>query len=416
MAQFTDCLIIGAGQAGLAMSHCLTAQGIDHVVLERGRIANRWTNARWPSLRLLTPGWMTRMPGQALAGAQDGFLSASDLAGRLEAYGRGHGVPIIEGIDVLALEQLGERFRAVTSQGTFVARSVVIATGACDRPRIPRWGANLSPAIHQLASTQYRTPDDLPDGGVMVVGASATGVQLAAELAKSGRRTILAAGSHVRTPRRYRGRDLFEWLEDGGMLSEATPANRSPAEMMAQPSFQLVGSSDNTDLDLYTLARMGVIVTGHAERASGNVVAFADDLIPALAKAETRRRRMLARIDAHIARAFVDAPEDEAAWANPGMLLPLSGAIDLAEHGITSVLWATGYRRDYSWLHLDACDASGELRQMGGICDVPGLYALGLPLMRHRASSFIDGVGRDAEAIAPIIAAQLGCTGTSVAA
>ncbi len=408
MTQFIDCLIIGGGQAGLAMSRCLLDAGVENVVLERGSIANRWTGARWPSLRLLTPGWMTRLPGQQLAQKNDGFLEAADLADRLRGYASGQGLPVIENIDVLALERLGDRFRAVTSRGSWIARSVVIATGACDRPLIPRWGNRLSPAIHQFASTEYRGAEHLPDGGVLVVGASATGVQLASEVAASGRRTMLAAGGHVRSPRRYRGRDLFDWLDASGFLSERTAPGHSPRQLMAQPSMQLVGSDDAREIDLYSLARQGVTLAGHASGADGNVVGFANDLSRSMAQAERRRSRILARIDDHIARAGIAAPEDPAAHSLPGMLLPMTGAIDLARHGISTVLWATGYRRDYSWIHFDACDADGELRQQGGLSDVPGLYALGLPFMRHRASSFIDGVGRDAEAIAPLIAAGLG--------
>lgn len=408
MTQFIDCLIVGGGQAGLAMSRCLLDAGVENVVLERGSIANRWTDARWPSLRLLTPGWMTRLPGEQLANRADGFLHAAELANRLRRYAMAQDLPVIENVDVLALEKLGERFRAVTSRGTWIARSVVVATGACDRPRIPRWGRDLSPDIYQLASTQYRSPDSLPGGGVLVVGASATGAQLASEIAASGRRTVLAAGGHVRSPRRYRGRDLFDWLEESGFLSERTAPGLSPRQLMAQPSMQLVGSDDAREIDLYKLARQGVIVAGHAAGAAGSVLGFSDDLADSMALAERRRGRILARIDQYIERAGIAAPQDPGAHAATGLLLPLKGAIDLKEHGISTVLWATGYRRDYSWIHFDACDADGELRQEGGLCDIPGLYALGLPFMRHRASSFIDGVGRDAEAIAPIITARLG--------
>lgn len=410
MTQFIDCLIIGGGQAGLAMSRCLLDAGIENVVLERGSIANRWTSSRWPSLRLLTPGWMTRLPGQQLAAREDGFLAAAKLAARLQDYAAGQGLPVIENTDVLALEKLGDRFRAVTSRGSWIARSVVVATGACDRPRIPSWGRDLSPSLYQIASTQYRGAEQLPQGGVLVVGASATGVQLASEIAASGRKTILAAGSHVRSPRRYRGRDLFEWLDASGFLAEPTATGRSPAQLMAQPSMQLIGSDDDREIDLYSLARRGVIIAGHASGAAGSVVGFADDLARSLALGERRRQRMLSQIDAFIEGSGIDAPEDLAARQKPGLLLPLNGAIDLAEHGISTVLWATGYRRDYSWIHFDACDADGELKQEGGLCDTPGLYALGLPFMRHRASSFIDGVGRDADAIAPVIAARLGAS------
>ena len=410
MTQFIDCLIIGGGQAGLAMSRSLLNAGVENVVLERGRIANRWTTARWPSLRLLTPGWMTRLPGQQLAVRKEGFLGAGDLAARLQDYAAGQCLPVIENIDVLALEKLGDRFRAVTSRGSWIACSVVVATGACDRPRIPSWGRDLSPSLYQIASTQYRGAGQLPMGGVLVVGASATGVQLASEVAAAGRKTILAAGSHVRSPRRYRGRDLFDWLDISGFLAEPTATGRSPAQLMAQPSMQLIGSDDDREIDLYALARQGVIIAGHASGAAGNVVGFADDLAHSLALGERRRERMLSQIDAFIDAAGIDAPEDPSARQNTNLLLPMNGAIDLAEHGISTVLWATGYRRDYSWIHFDACDADGELRQHGGLCDIPGLYALGLPFMRHRASSFIDGVGRDAEAIAPVIAARLGAS------
>ncbi|MEL1251026.1 flavin-containing monooxygenase [Aurantiacibacter gilvus] len=407
MTQFIDCLIIGGGQAGLAMSRCLVEAGIENVVLERGSLANRWTEARWPSLRLLTPGWMTRLPGQQLAGEADGFLGAADLAERLQGYARTQGLPVIENIDVLALEKLGDRFRAVTSHGSWIARSVVVATGACDRPRIPGWGRKLSAAIQQISSSQYRGVDHLPEGGVLVVGASATGVQLAGEIAASGRQTMLAAGSHVRSPRRYRGRDLFEWLDASGFLADRTPGGRSPAQLIAQPSLQLIGSGDAREVDLFSLARSGVIVAGRAVSAAGSVIGFADDLPEGMARAEQRRQRMLSGIDSFIESAGIDAPEEPQAHKLGGLLIPMAGAIDLREHGISTVLWATGYRRDYSWIHFDACDAQGELRQHGGLCDVPGLFALGLPFMRHRASSFIDGVGRDAEAIAPIIANYL---------
>lgn len=411
MTHRIDCLVIGAGQAGLAMSSCLQNAGVAHVVLERGRIANRWTTARWPSLRLLTPAWMTRLPGMQLAQAADGFLPAADLVSRLHLYATAHGLPVIEDTDVLALEKLGDLFRAVTSRGSWIARSVVIATGACDRPRVPAWSRDLASSIHQLASTQYRGVDALPDGGVLVVGASATGIQLASEIVASGRKVVLAAGSHVRTPRRYRGRDLFDWLEASGFLAQPTPAGQSPAQLMAQPSMQLVGSEDSREVDLFRLASSGVTVTGRAIGAVGTVVHFADDLTASLDQAERRRRRMLSAIDAYIDRSGIEAPEEPDEHGPRSGLFPIIEAIDLEQQGIASVLWATGYRRDYSWIHFDACDPQGELRQAGGVCDVPGLYALGLPFMRHRASSFIDGVGRDAEALAPLIAARLGAHG-----
>lgn len=408
MARTIDCLIIGAGQAGLAMSHCLTTHGIEHVVLERGRIGERWRSERWPSLRLLTPGWMTRMPGGALATKLDGFLKSSDLVDRLEIYATTHGAPVKDGSKVLAVEPAGDRFRIVTSSGTWIARALVVATGACDRPRIPAWSLGLDNHIHRITPSQYRGMRQLPDGGVLVVGGSATGVQLAREAADAGRRTILACGRHVRTPRRYRGRDLFEWLDIVGFLNERRPHERLHRELMAQPSLQLVGSASNEDIGLAKLADAGVTLTGRALSAVGSTIHFADNLASECAAAERRRQSMLSRIDAAIAQWSFDVEPDHAAWERPAMLPQAPTKIDLAKEGISTVIWATGFRRSYPWLHLNVFDEHGEIDQQDGIARMPGLYVLGLPFMRHRASSFIDGVGRDAEALTQTIVARLG--------
>jgi putative flavoprotein involved in K+ transport len=408
MARIIDCLIIGAGQAGLAMSHCMAAQGLEHVVIERGRIGERWRSERWPSLRLLTPGWMTRLPGGALAQKEDGFLRATDLVDRLEGYAQTNGMPVQAETEVLAVEPLDERFRVVTSSGTWITRSLVVATGACDRPRIPSWSFDLSRSIHRITPSQYRGMDQLPNGGVLVVGGSATGVQLAQEAAASGRRTVLAAGRHARAPRRYRGMDIFEWLDLVGFLREPRSHIRSNREMMAQPSLQLVGDDDNNDINLHTLSAQGVTIAGHALGASGTKVSFAPDLASECAAAEKRRHSMLGQIDAGIAFWSLDVKPDPVAWEQPEPLPESPEQIDLAAEGISTVIWATGYRRSYPWLHLDAFDEHGEIDQQNGIAKIPGLYVLGLPFMRHRASSFIDGVGRDAEAISQTILAQLG--------
>lgn len=407
MARTIDCLIIGAGQAGLAMSHCLTTHCIEHVVLERGRIGERWRSERWPSLRLLTPGWMTRMPGGALATKQDGFLNSSDLVDRLETYATAHGVPVEHGTEVIAVEPVGDRYRVVTSSGTWIARALVVATGACDRPRVPSWRLGLDYRIHCIAPSQYRGMDQLPDGGVLVVGGSATGVQLAREAADAGRRTILASGRHVRTPRRYRGRDLFEWLDLVGFLSEHRPHDRPHHQLMAQPSLQLVGGASNEDISLAKLADAGVTLTGRALSARGSTIHFADNLASECAAAERRRQSMLERIDAAIAQWSIDVEPDHAAWEHPAMLPQAPTQIDIVKEGISTVIWATGYRRSYPWLHLNVFDQHGEIDQQDGIARVPGLFVLGLPFMRHRASSFIDGVGRDAEALTQTIVAHL---------
>ncbi|WP_066553270.1 flavin-containing monooxygenase [Croceicoccus bisphenolivorans] len=405
-----DCLIIGGGQAGLAMSYCLSQAGIDHVVIERGRIGERWRSERWPSLRLLTPGWMTRMPGRSLASRSDGFLSASDLVTRLETYAKASTVPLVTGTSVLAVERIVGLFRVATTTGTWLARSVVIATGACDRASVPASGAKLGRSIFQLTPDRYITPDELPQGGVLVVGASATGVQLAREIARSGRRVVLSAGSHVRTPRNYRGRDLFDWLDASGFLHDPRPLGRSARSLASQPSLQLVGDGSGRDIDLYRLSAEGVTVTGRAIAAHDTTVGFADTLADECAAAERRRYTLLARIDAHIAATRTNAPVEPQAWNTPAPLPQTPEAMNLRAHGIASVLWATGFRRNYPWLHVPVLSRAGEIVHHGGVTRVPGVYALGLPFMRHRASTFIDGVGRDAEALAPHVARHLGAT------
>lgn len=407
-ARKTDCLIVGGGQAGLAMSRCLADRGIDHVVIERGRIGERWRSERWPSLRLLTPGWMTRLPGRALADAESGFLTSADLVSRLETYAETHAAPIVTGTSVLSIERIDTLFRVATSTGTWLARSVVIASGACDKPLVPGWGEELSPSLYQLTPNRYLGAEDLPEGGVLVVGASATGVQLAREIAGSGRRVILSAGRHVRSPRRYRGRDLFEWLDACGFLADRRPAGRSDRELLRQPSLQLIGSDDDAEIDLYRLAEMGIAVTGRALGGNDRTVTFARDLGVQCRSAEAHRQRMLARIDAHIEANAIEAPTDHAAWIAPHALPAAPGSLDLRAQGIATVLWATGFRRSYPWLHLPVLGRDGEIVHRGGVTRAPGVFALGLPTMRHRASAFIDGVGRDAEALAPQITTHLG--------
>lgn len=407
MTQFIDSIIIGGGQAGLAMSQCLTTSGIEHLVFERGQIGERWRSERWPSLRLLTPGWMTRMPGQALATRGDGFLTSQDLVTRLETYSANQRVPLMTDTEVISVNKLADLYRVVTSRGTWITRSVVVATGACDRPRVPQWAKGLSPRINQLTPDRYRRAADIAPGGVLVVGSSATGVQLAAEIARSGRETIVSVGSHVRSPRRYRGRDIFDWLDPSGFLAEAPPANRTTTELISQPSLQLVGSDQGADIDIHSLARLGVRTVGRAVGAAGATVSFSGNLADECEVAEKRRQGLLRRIDRYISENGFDVAEDRMAWDPPQIPVAEAMDLDLRAEGIGTVVWATGYRRAYPWLDLPAFDANGEIRQCGGISDLPGLYVIGIPFMRNRASTFVDGVGRDAEALAPVITAQL---------
>ena len=407
MAQFIDSIIIGGGQAGLSMSQCLTQYSVEHLVIERGRVGERWRSERWPSLRLLTPSWMTRLPSANLAGADEGFLTTQDLVARLEAYATSQRVPLLENTEVISVDLVADLYRVVTSGGTWIARALVVATGACDQPNVPAWAQEISSTIEQMTPNQYQTPDTIALGGVLVVGASATGAQLASEIARSGRKTMIAVGSHVRSPRQYRGRDIFEWLDASGFLAEAPPANRSTAELASQPSMQLVGTQAGSEIDIHSLAKLGVQPVGRVTQASGSQISLANNLINECEIAESRRHGLLRRVDAFIAQTGISAPEDPQVWTAPDIPSDGPATLDLKAEGIGTVLWATGFHRHYPWLDLPAFDSSGEIRHCGGISDLPGLYVLGLPSMRHRASTFIDGVGRDAEALAPVVAAQL---------
>lgn len=415
MPRHIDVAIIGGGQAGLAMSQVLSAAGTDHIVFERGHIGERWHAERWAGLKLLTPAWMTRLPGfrPPVMDPQD-FMPASTFACELRAYARHWDMPVLCETHVLSLAASDRRFAISTSAGDWSARAVVIATGACDQPAVPVWAETLSPTLHQVTPSTYRHPRLLPAGGVLVVGASATGVQLAEEIQRSGRQVTLAAGRHVSAPRTYRGRDIYEWLEACDFFRDLPSGD--PARLRTQPSFQLIGSTDRRDLDLAHLISQGVRVVGRAEGGRDYRVFLKPDLEMQCAAAEARRHKLLQRIDCHIAEAGAEVASDPAAWAQMPALPASPGHLDLRRQDIRTIVWATGYRRRYPWLRVPVLDADGEIRQCGGVTPVTGLFTLGLPFMRRRGSAMIDGVGRDAEDIGALISMQLNNAATRAAA
>jgi putative flavoprotein involved in K+ transport len=401
----TDVVIIGAGQAGLAMSRCLTGRGIAHVVLERGRIAERWRSSTWDSLRLLTPNWMTRLPSWSYRGADpDGFMRRDELVGHLEAYAAAFRAPVAPETRVRAVEHRHGRYQVTTDRGTWQAPAVVIATGDCDVPHVPAL-ARLSPRIHQLTPASYKRAADLPQGGVLVVGAASSGVQLAEEIHASGRPVWLAAGRHTRLPRRYGGQDIMWWLDRIGVLSERAEAMRDLEAARRQPSLQLVGHPQHRSLDLMTLKAAGIRIVGRLVAADAMRVHFADDLAASVAESERRRARLLARIDCVMRLNGTATPPDPSPMRLAVDAVPTS--LDLDRAGIRTVLWATGYRRSTAWLKLPVRDRHGEIMHQGGVTPAPGLYVLGLRILRRRNSNFIDGVGRDAQELAAHIAEQL---------
>jgi len=397
-----DTLIIGGGQAGIAMSRALTSRGVEHVVLERGRLGERWRSERWDSLRLLTPRWLSRLSGWDPRDGRDphGFMGRGELVRYLEDFSRIFGVPLQEGVAVRRVEQ-GERgFRVWTDQECWNADRVVIATGQSQAPHVPGIGRSLNGSIHQVVPSAYRNPDQLAEGGVLVVGASATGIQLAEEIHASGRPVTLAVGRHTRLPRRYRGRDVLAWLHDMGVLEQRIDAVANPAASAEQPSMQLVGTPDHRTLDLGLLARRGVRLAGRLMAGDGHRVGFADDLVENLAAADWKLAGLRLRIDRHVRRAGLEGAAPPPDPFEPGPMALGPERLDLRREGIRTVLWATGFRRDYPWLRVPVLDAAGEIRHREGITPVPGLYVLGLNFLRRRTSSFLTGVGADAEEIA----------------
>ncbi|HEX6871504.1 MAG TPA: NAD(P)-binding domain-containing protein [Micromonosporaceae bacterium] len=391
-----EVVVIGAGHAGLAMSHCLTANGIDHVVLERGRTGERWRTARWDSFRMLTPNWMSRLPGWSYAGGEpEGFMTADQFVAYLSGYAQAFHAPVREQTSVTSVTRSAGGYLVRTDRGCWRARQVVIATGYQALSRVPEVASALSPSVAQLTSAGYRNPGGLPAGRVLVVGASASGAQIADELARAGREVVLAVGAHTRLPRRYRGRDILWWLARTGSLRRTIDELPDPNLARSEPSLQLVGSAEGRSLDLSTLAALGVRFTGRLRQVDGTQVEFAGDLHRSTAEAESRLHRVLDRIDALASRLpnLAVGPPDR-----PAPIGPVTGPdrLDLRRSGITSVVWATGLRPWYPWLRLPVLDEHGYLRHRRGVTELPGLYAIGLRFQHRRDATFVDGARHDA--------------------
>jgi putative flavoprotein involved in K+ transport len=376
MVRAVDTLIIGAGQAGLALSHHLSAAGHSHVVLERGRVGERWRRERWDSLHLLTPNWLNELPGAPALDDPDGYLSRGELVDHLERYAAS--APVIEGCEVT---RVSPGYLVSTSLGDWRAANVVIATGDCALPRVP--DLKVPTGVHAIHASAYRRPSDLPDGGVLIVGAGPSGQQLTAELLRAGRSVVLAVGRHARTPRRYRGRDVFAWLHEAGTLDTHVDEVPDIAAARQATSHAVSGANGGESLGLDKLAAMGAVVTGRLLGFSGGQARFAHDLHVNVRDADRR-----------LARMFPDAVPPLALGTGPL-------AIDFSEIG--TVLWATGYRREYHWLDVPVLDAAGEVVQHEGVTAAPGLYTLGMKFQRKRKSHLVGGVGEDAALLAGTI-------------
>ena len=407
----TTTVVIGAGHAGLAMSHRLTERSIDHVVLERGEVADSWRTQRWPSLRLLTPNWQTRLPGHHYAGGEpDEFMPAAEVVATLSSYARHIGAPVRTATAVRAVRAVPQGFEIKADDDVLHAQAVVAATGACNQPVIPGAADAVPPSVTMLNPLTYRDPALLSDGGVLVVGASATGVQLASEIRQSGRPVTLAVGEHVRLPRTYRGRDIFWWLEATGLLAERYDEIDDIIRARHLPSPQLTGTHEATLTDLNSLTAQGVRIVGRLGRIVDGLAQFSGSLPNTCALADLKMNRFLNRADEWATTAGHDGelpPPHRFAPTYVDPRTPLE--LDLTSGEIATVLWATGFRPDHTWLDIPVHDRAGRIRHDGGvITGVPGLYILGLPVLRTRASTYIHGAVADSDALASHLRSFLG--------
>jgi putative flavoprotein involved in K+ transport len=390
--EVTAVVVIGAGPAGLAMSRCLGEEFIDHVLLERAEVAHSWRHERWDTLRTLTPNWMNRLPGLPYTGDDpDGYMTAVEVADSLVRCGQVIDAPVRTGTTVVGVRPARQGWFVETDRGPWRCRAVVIATGATSQPRIPAVAAQLPATIHQLTPTHYRNPEDLGPGRVLVVGASASGIQIADELSRSGRDVTVAVGEHVRLPRTYRGRDIHWWMEAIGLADERWNEIDDLARARRVPSPQLAGTPDRRSCDLNTLHQAGVAVVGRVVGVSRGRVQCSGSLANLATNADLKQNRLLDRIDAYAAEAGLDdfAPERPAPTAIG------TPATEVSLVGVDTVIWATGYRPTYPWLDNTLLDRRGQIIHDGGVMAEPGLYAVGLPLLRRRKSSFLDGIGAD---------------------
>lgn len=394
----TTAIIIGAGQSGLAMSRALTQRSIDHVVLDRGMAGQAWRSGRWDSLRLLTPNWANGLPGAPYYGPDsDGFMSSSEMADQLLQYAAAISAPLLCNTRVMRCNFDGTRYHVDTDGATLTAETVVIATGAAGKAHIPAISAALPNGIVQITPDRYRQPSDLPDGKVLVVGAAATGVQLAREIHLSGRPVTLSVGGHVRLPRTYRGKDIEHWLDATGVLDQRTSEIDDVERARRLPAPQLVGGGA---IDLNSLQDVGVEIVGRFSDVRDGRSLFSGGLAHVTTSADLKMNRTLDLADNWLK---ANGPESAPAEERPKpTFIPQAPrlSLDLKGEKVRTVFWATGFRPDFSWLDLPVFDARGRLRHDDGVCASPGLYVLGLPVLRRRRSHQISGAGPDSHELA----------------
>ena len=391
------------------MSRGLSERSIDHVVLERGEVANSWRRERWNSLRLLTPNWQTRLPGHRYEGADpDGFMTMAEVVEFVSDFAVSTAAPVRTQTTVTSVRQTDDGYHVATNNGDLHCRCLVLASGACNLPNVPALRQEVPASIECLTPMDYRGPDQLPEGGVLVVGASATGVQLAEEIRRSGRPVTLSVGEHVRLPRTYRGRDVLWWMDASGVWDERYDEIDDIKRARGLPSPQLIGTPERVTLDLNVLADAGVELVGRWAAVRDGIALFSGGLRNQFALADLKMQRLLDTFDEWaIANGRDDDTEPPERFEATRVPESSRLKLDLTSGEIRSIIWATGFRPDYSWLDVPVLDRKGYLRHDGGVVDAPGLYAIGLPVLRRRKSSFIHGAEDDAHDLIEHLAGYL---------
>ena len=391
------------------MSRCLTDRSIDHVVLERGEVANSWRTERWDSLRLLTPNWQSRLPGFDYDGDDpDGFRTMPEIVGFIDRYARVTGAPVETHTEVQSVWRTDDGYGLATSRGEISCRAVVLATGACNVPRVPAVAAGVPPGVDTQTAMAYRNPSQLADGGVLVVGASATGTQLADEIHRSGRPVTMAVGEHIRAPRTYRGRDIQWWMDAAGVHDERYDEIEDIGRARRVPSLQLVGSDTRITLDLNALTDLGVDLVGRLAGIRDGQAQFSGSLRNQCSLSDLKLNRLLDSIDEWASAQGLDGDVEAPHRLEPTRVddAPALG-LDLTSGKIKTIIWATGYRPDYSWLEVPVLDRKGLVRHDGGVVDSPGMYLMGMQFLRRRKSALIDGAGDDARDLSEHLAGYL---------
>ena len=391
------------------MSRCLAQRSIDHVVIERGEVANSWRTERWDSLRLLTPNWQSRLPGFGYDGDDpDGYRTMPEVIDFIDTYARVIAAPVRTHTTVTAVRYTNPGYLVITNQGEWRCRTVVLASGACNIPRVPAVADAVPGAIKTVHSMDYRNPEQLDEGGVLVIGASATGTQLADEIHRSGRPVTMAVGEHIRAPRVYRGKDIEWWMDVAGVHDETYQEVEDIKRARSVPSLQLAGSPERRTLDLNALTDIGVMLIGRLAGINDGKAQFSGALRNQCKLSDLKMGRLLDTIDEWARDSGRDGefePPHRLAPTRIEEAPPLG--MDLATGDIRTILWATGYRPDFSWLDVPVLDRKGQVRHDGGIVESPGLYLMGMQFLRKRKSALIDGAGDDARDLSEHLADYL---------